>query len=67
MGGRLEVQVLWGSRWYEPLAGGNGVTTRYEEAERRGVRVEAVPTREACRLLADLDPKDAYAILHVTC
>jgi hypothetical protein len=39
----------------------------YEEAERRGVRIEAVPTRDACRLLADLDPKDVYAILHVTC
>ncbi|MGO9178688.1 MAG: MTH938/NDUFAF3 family protein [Candidatus Limnocylindrales bacterium] len=39
----------------------------YAEAARRGVRVEAVPTREACRLLADLDPKDVYAVLHVTC
>jgi hypothetical protein len=38
-----------------------------EEAERRGIRIEALPTREACRLLADIDPDDVYAILHVTC
>jgi hypothetical protein len=38
-----------------------------EEAERRGVTLVAVPTKEACRLLRDLRPKDAYAILHTTC
>jgi hypothetical protein len=39
----------------------------YEEAERRGVTVEAIPTRDACRLLADLDASEVYAVLHVTC
>jgi hypothetical protein len=38
-----------------------------EEAERRGIAIEAMPTLEACRQLADLDPADVYAILHVTC
>jgi hypothetical protein len=38
-----------------------------EEAARRGIVVEALPTSEACRLLADLEPADVYAILHVTC
>ena len=38
-----------------------------EEAERRGVKLVAVPTKEACRLLRDLKRKDAYAILHTTC
>jgi hypothetical protein len=38
-----------------------------EEAQRRGIAVEALPTREACLLLADIDPSDVYAILHVTC
>ena len=38
-----------------------------EEAERRGVKLVAVPTEEACRLLRDLKPKNAYAILHTTC
>ena len=37
------------------------------EARRRGVMLEAVPTREACRRLADLKARDVYAILHVTC
>lgn len=39
----------------------------YAEAERRRIEIDALPTRAACRLLADLKPKDAFAILHVTC
>ena len=39
----------------------------YAEAMRRGIEIDAVPTREACRLLADLEPGDVYAVLHVTC
>ena len=38
-----------------------------EEAARRGIAIEALPTREACLLLADMDPADVYAILHATC
>jgi hypothetical protein len=38
-----------------------------EEAERRGIAIEALPTIEACRLLADVERADVYAILHVTC
>ena len=38
-----------------------------EEARRRGIEVVAVPTAEACTLLADLAPDDVYAVLHVTC
>jgi hypothetical protein len=38
-----------------------------EEAARRGIEIEAVPTEEACRLLAGIHSKDVYAILHVTC
>jgi hypothetical protein len=38
-----------------------------EEAARRGIAIEALPTRDASRLLADLDRADVYAILHVTC
>jgi hypothetical protein len=37
------------------------------EAERRGIRIDAVPTREACRLLENLKPARVRAILHVTC
>jgi hypothetical protein len=39
----------------------------YQEADRRGVRVIARPTAEACRLLADRADGDIAAILHVTC
>ena len=38
-----------------------------EEAQRRGIALVALPTRDACRLLADLKPRDVYAILHITC
>jgi hypothetical protein len=38
-----------------------------EEARRRGIKLVVVPTEEACRLLSDLQSKDAYAILHTTC
>ena len=38
-----------------------------EEAQRRGIAIEILPTSAACRLLADLKPSDVYAILHVTC
>ena len=37
------------------------------EARRRGVELVAVPTDEACELLADADPLTTNAILHVTC
>jgi hypothetical protein len=37
------------------------------EAERRGVKIVAVRTEQALRLLRDTDVKDTYAILHVTC
>jgi hypothetical protein len=38
-----------------------------EEAARRGVDLAAVPTEEACRLIARLDEREVHAVLHVTC
>jgi hypothetical protein len=38
-----------------------------EAARSRNVEIVAVPTAEACRLIADLDPDDVNAVLHVTC
>jgi hypothetical protein len=38
-----------------------------EEAGRRGVDLTAVPTEEACRLIADVDQSKVHAVLHVTC
>ena len=38
-----------------------------EEAARRGVDLDAVPTEEACRLIAGLDSREVHAVFHVTC
>ena len=37
------------------------------EAHRRGIELVAVPTEEACALLADADLATTNAVLHVTC
>jgi hypothetical protein len=39
----------------------------YAEAKRRGVKVVALPTQDACDLLSSTADKDMAAILHVTC
>jgi hypothetical protein len=38
-----------------------------EEANRRGVDLAALPTDDACRLIASLDEREVFAVLHVTC
>jgi hypothetical protein len=38
-----------------------------EEATRRGVTIDAIPTEQACQLICELDPSDLHAVLHVTC
>jgi hypothetical protein len=61
----------WGGR---TLIVGTGADGRlpiaqdvHAEAERRGVKIAALPTEEACRLLADMRSEDVFAVLHVTC
>lgn len=39
----------------------------YEEAARRNVEIVALPTEAACRLIADIEPGEVNAVLHVTC
>ena len=39
----------------------------HQEAERRKVKLIAVPTEEACRLLGELNEKNVHAVLHTTC
>jgi len=39
----------------------------YEEAQRRGVEVVALPTEEACRLLSATGRREAAAVIRVTC
>ena len=38
-----------------------------EEARRQGVELTALPTEDACRLIASLGRDEVHAILHVTC
>ena len=38
-----------------------------EEAGRRRVDLTAIPTADACRLIASLDSREVQAVLHVTC
>jgi hypothetical protein len=39
----------------------------YEEADRRGIRIVARTTAEACRLINEARGNEVAAILHVTC
>ena len=38
-----------------------------EEAGLRRVELIAIPTEDACHLIADLDTREVNAVLHVTC
>jgi len=64
-------EIPWGGRRLIIGTGAQGslpvLPDVYAEAARRGVDVTAVPTADACRLLADLRRRDVYAVLHVTC
>jgi hypothetical protein len=61
--------------WSSPrLVVGTGASGRlpimplvWEQARIRGVELIALPTAEACRLLASIDEGEVSAILHVTC
>jgi hypothetical protein len=63
--------IPWGGRRLIVGTGADGklpiAAEVYAEAERRGVRIDALPTPDACRLLDHLKPKDVHALLHVTC
>jgi hypothetical protein len=37
------------------------------EAKRRGIKLIAVPTEQACRLLSSVKRRKTHAVLHVTC
>jgi hypothetical protein len=39
----------------------------YEKAACRNVEILALPTEAAGRLIADLEPGEVNAVLHVTC
>jgi hypothetical protein len=67
----LKEEIPWGGSQLIVGTGAYGrlpvMTEVQQEAERRGVKLVAVPTEEACQLLRDLKAKNTYAILHTTC
>jgi hypothetical protein len=64
-------EIPWGGSRLIVGTGAKGQLTVdpavYEEAARRGITIEALPTADACHLLRDIARGDVYAILHVTC
>ena len=63
--------IPWGP---DSLVVGTGASGRLpivpdlvEVCAQRGVRLVAVPTAEACELLASVPDESVFAILHVTC
>ena len=63
--------IPWGGRTLIVGTGADGALPisddLYAEADRRGIRVESLPTREACRRLGELELAEVYAVIHVTC
>jgi hypothetical protein len=64
-------EIPWGGRRLIVGTGADGslpiAPDVYDEAKRRGVQIDARPTREACRLLEGVRSRDVFAVLHVTC
>ena len=64
-------QIPWSAKQLIVGTGADGqlpvMDEVYEEAKRRGVKIVARPTAEACALLSKTPAKDVAAILHVTC
>jgi hypothetical protein len=64
-------RIPWGGRTLIVGTGADGAlpiaSDLMDEARRRGVKVVAVPTAKACRMLARLERHDVHAVLHVTC
>jgi hypothetical protein len=67
----VDEELPWGARRLIVGTGVNGLLPVMpevtEEADRRGVELDAVPTEEACHLIAGLDASEVHAVLHVTC
>jgi hypothetical protein len=66
-----EEEIPWGGK---QLIVGTGVYGKLPilpaveaEAKRRGIKLIAVPTEQACQLLGSMNRGESYAVLHVTC
>jgi hypothetical protein len=67
----IKEDIPWGGSQLIVGTGAHGrlpiMTEVREEADRRGIKLVAVPTEEACHMLRELKPKETHAILHTTC
>ena len=67
----VDEELPWGGRRLIVGTGVHGylpvMPEVVEEADRRGVKLDAIPTEEACLLIAGLDAGEVHAVLHVTC
>lgn len=67
----VDEQIPWSARRLIVGTGADGqlpvMDDVYAEAKRRGVKVVALPTADACDLLSRTADEDVAAILHVTC
>jgi hypothetical protein len=67
----LDEKIPWSATVLIVGTGTNGelpiMPELYQEAQRRGVEVVALPTEEACCLLSETGGHGAAAIIHVTC
>jgi len=63
--------IPWGGRRLIVGTGAEGglpvAPDVYAEAARRGIAVDVMSTRDACRSLHDLRPEEVHAVLHITC
>lgn len=67
----VDESIPWGGSRLIVGTGAEGALPIMDEvrevARRRHIEIVALPTADACRLLADLDPDQVNAVLHVTC
>ena len=67
----VEERIPWSGRQLVIGTGASGglpvMDEVVAEAARRGVQLEVMPTRDACRHLAEVPADEVFAILHVTC
>jgi hypothetical protein len=66
-----EESIPWGGSRLIVGTGADGrlpiMAEVYELAARRNVEIVALPTAPACRLIANFEPGEVNAVLHVTC
>jgi hypothetical protein len=63
--------IPWGGRQLIVGTGMHGslpiMPEVHKEAKRRGIKIVAQPTQDACKVLGNLRKEEVYAILHITC